>query len=386
VAEEKRDGTPAEGSQEAPAEAVPEETVAGAGDGRPEAAAPEAGPERPAPEPGPSAAGRAALALGAFALVLGLGLAGAGGWFGRQLQQELRRQAEAGADLARRLETVTARQAEIARRLEQAVADAVRERQALQEAFEALARDARRRAGGWRIAEAEYLVRMAARRLRLAGDVDAALAAVAEADAVVRELADPGLIPVREALARARAALEAVPRPDVEGMALELASLGERVEALPLAPAYRRPAPPAGPGAAAEAGQAAEGPAWRRALATAWEALRGLVVVRRADRPIQPLLAPDEQYFLVLNLRLKLDAARVALLERRERTFRAALADARAWLLTYFDPEDAAVKAMAASLARLGEARLRPELPNLAEPLAQLREALAARPQAGRTP
>ena len=225
---------------------------------------------------------------------------------------------------------------------------------------------------------------MAALRLRLARDVEGALAAVEEADAAVRELADPALIPVREALARARAALAAVPRPDVEGMALELAALAERVEALPLAPAYRRAAPPPRPAGGGDAA-GEEGPAWRRALARAWQALRSLVVVRRADRPVQPLLAPDEQYFLVLNLRLKLDAARLALLEGREGAFRAALADARRWLGTYFDPEDAAVAAMDAGLARLAEARLSPPLPDLSEALERIRAALAAREGAGET-
>ncbi|HHQ42237.1 MAG TPA: hypothetical protein ENK20_08095 [Chromatiales bacterium] len=349
------------------------EAAAGA---QPAAGAPEEA-AAPAPPP-PARSARAALAFAVLALLVALGAAAAGGWYAwRETRLEAERAGRTAA-LAARIEALEGREAALARRLDEALAAAARERAALREALEALARRAGRRAGGWRLAEAEHLVRMAALRLRLARDVEGALAAVEEADAAVRELADPALIPVREALARARAALAAVPRPDVEGMALELAALAERVESLPLAPAYRRAAPPPAAGGGEEAG-AEEGPAWRRALARAWQALRSLVVVRRADRPVQPLLAPDEQYFLVLNLRLKLDAARLALLEGREGAFRAALADARRWLGTYFDPEDAAVAAMDAGLARLAGARLSPPLPDLSEALERIRAALAAR-------
>jgi len=380
---------PVEPGPGAPQAAAGEGAAAGAGaeGSGAEAAAgaqPVAGaPEAAAPAPQPSGRGaRAALALAVLALLVALGAAAAGGWYAwRETRLEAERAGRI-ATLAARIEALEGQEAALARRLDEALAAAARERAALREALEALARRAGRRAGGWRLAEAEHLVRMAALRLRLARDVEGALAAVEEADAAVRELADPALIPVREALARARAALAAVPRPDVEGMALELAALAERVESLPLAPAYRRAAPPPAAGGGEEAG-AEEGPAWRRALARAWQALRSLVVVRRADRPVQPLLAPDEQYFLVLNLRLKLDAARLALLEGREGAFRAALADARRWLGTYFDPEDAAVAAMDAGLARLAGARLSPPLPDLSEALERIRAALAAR-EAGR--
>ena len=69
----------------------------------------------------------------------------------------------------------------------------------------------------WMRSEAEYFLRIANAQLNLAGNVDVSLRALELADVQLRELADPALTPVREAISNERAALLAVPRPDAEG-------------------------------------------------------------------------------------------------------------------------------------------------------------------------
>ena len=65
--------------------------------------------------------------------------------------------------------------------------------------------------------------------------------------------------------------------------------------------------------------------------------MRQLVRVENLDRPEAPLLAPQQQYFLRENLKLRLLAARFDLLFRDQAGFRADLAAADAWLRKYFD-------------------------------------------------
>jgi uroporphyrin-III C-methyltransferase len=91
----------------------------------------------------------------------------------------------------------------------------------------------------WRIAEVEYLLRLANRESQLAGRPENALAALTAADERLEALADPGMTPVREAISRDRERLRAIDRPDITGMALTLGSLIERVDRLPIAAGVR---------------------------------------------------------------------------------------------------------------------------------------------------
>ena len=59
-----------------------------------------------------------------------------------------------------------------------------------------------------------------------------------------------------------------------------------------------------------------------RAMASLRNAVGGVVSVRRADEAMQPLIAPEAQYFLRANLALQLQAARLALLRGEESIFR----------------------------------------------------------------
>jgi len=84
-----------------------------------------------------------------------------------------------------------------------------------------------------------------------------------------------------------------------------------------------------------------------------WEEFKSLVRIRRLDHPDLPLLTPSQTYFLRENLKLRLLAARLALLQRDEAGFRADLGAARGWIERYFNRQDAGGKAFAASLDEL---------------------------------
>ena len=253
-----------------------------------------------------------------------------------------------------------------------------RQRELAEQTYQALREEVGQDRNRWVVAEIEYLMRVAAHRLVLAGDVAAAVAALQTADARLHDLADPAWLGVRERVADEIAALRAVPRVDVEGLALSLRSLAKRSDTLPVLGArYRAGDPRAAGGETSAAG--ARGDSWREALDIAWREVKQLVEVRRNDQPVEPMLAPELEYFLYQNLRLQLDAARLALLRGEAPLYLESLRSARDWAATYFDQEHASTQAMLAELDRLREIDIAPPLPDLGEALRELRATPAYR-------
>jgi uroporphyrin-3 C-methyltransferase len=224
----------------------------------------------------------------------------------------------------------------------------------------------------WRVAEVEYLLRLASSELQIAHRPETAMAALEAADARLAALADPALVPVREALAADMERLRAVERPDIAGMALTLSSLIDRVDALPIG--RERLEQPAATDAGVE-----DAGFWQRLRDRGAGVLREMVTIRHQDMPIRPLLAPEQEYFLRRNLALKLETARLALLRGQPETWRASLDEARRWLTTWYDTGDSAVNAMDESLARLTERPVRAERPDISSALQRLRGIREAR-------
>jgi uroporphyrin-3 C-methyltransferase len=220
----------------------------------------------------------------------------------------------------------------------------------------------------WIRAEAEHLMRSANIALELNHDADTALAALEAADDRLRELADPGLTDVRARLAEEIAALRALPRPDIPGIALTLGSLAARVEMLPVV-GERPPETPD------DAAATPEGGAWERALARVGEALRSMVSVHRTAGGGAVALAPEERWFVYRALELELESARLAALRGDAANYRQSLASARRSLETRFVQEDRGVASALAALAELEEAELVTEWPDISGSLAELRRA-----------
>lgn len=235
----------------------------------------------------------------------------------------------------------------------------------------------------WTLREVEYLLQIASQRLQLERDVDSAIVALAAADGRLRELADPSLLSVRRQLAIELTALRSVPQLDRDGLVLALISFAQRVDQLPLINA-----PP--PVSSVNAQATATAPAtrdWRAALDAAWEALKRLVVIRRDNQPTQPMLAPEQEYFLRQNLLLQFESARAALLRDDATSFKASLQSTTRWLRQYFDIKDQSVSSTIEALHDMAEQNIRPALPDINESLRLLRLQLApAHVMEGRAP
>lgn len=313
-------------------------------------------------------------ALAALALLLSLaatGIAGYAAWLAWQAAT-----GDAVAALDERLAAQTQRESAelralrteletLASRTEENLA-ALRESHARQRDLIAGAAAESREAdlGRWRLAEAEYLMRVANHRLLMERDADGAENLLALADEI---LADAGALAyhdVRALLAEEMAVLRAFESVDVQGVFLRLEALKGQIDQLPLRlPAYSAPRP-------------ADEPAQEEssALDTLFQRLAGLVRFRRHDgEAVRPLLAPRQAEYLELNLRLALDRAQLAALRHDREVHRASVAAARDWLRRFVDPTRPATEHLLRELDALLAIDFGGDPPDISRSLSRLR-------------
>jgi len=307
---------------------------------------------------------------GWLALLIALATAGAGYYLWQQINGMRQTLAQSDQDSEVRVQALEQELGNRTASLSQRQAALDQAQQELEHAVSGMHDLASRDRQGWALAEAQFLMRVANARLRLARDVPTAITALNEADARLQALGDPALIGVREQLSREMAALKAVAVPDVEGMALKLDALAQQADTLPLAGAH---VPDTAPRGSAAPGTAeGETPAWRRAVSGIWNELRTLVVIRHHDQPIAPLLSPEQAQLTRQMLRLKLEAARTALIEGDTKLYGDSLSAAQDWLTQRFDPGAAAVSAVGKALKELAATDIAPALPDISGSLRAL--------------
>ena len=334
-----------------------------------------AAPDAGAPAPAVGAAQGVTRAMLAGVAVLALVAAGAAWQDGRRTQQAFR------AEVAQKLSEIDAMTHAAAKAQTQIAADLrdtqakitllearIAESQAQQASLEALYRDLSPSRDEIALTEIEQVLLVASQQLMLAGNVQSALAALQLADTRLQRLERPQFLPLRRALPRDMDRLKAMPFVDVAGMSVKLDQLLAGIDALPLAMDERLPA-----AAPVQAPPPASEPWWRATWRGVWAELRQLVRVEVADRPAAPLLVPSQQYFLRENLKLRLLSARIALLNHDDRSFKADVAAAGAWLRTYFDLRAKPVQAMDATLKQLAATPTAGDMPDLAGSLEALR-------------
>lgn len=254
----------------------------------------------------------------------------------------------------------------------------VEESQAKQRALNQIFEDLTKNREDWAFAEVEQSLLIANQQLQLAGNVKAALTALQTADDQLQRMERPQFTNLRRSLAQDIERLKAQTPLDVVGISARLESLIARIDGLPLKPEVRPQSEPPAP-----ADDAADN-VWNRFWRDAWSEIKQLIRVQRMEKPDLPLLAPDQRFFLRENVKLRLLAARLALLGRDEKSFRNDLQAARSWLDRYFDTGDSGVTQMAASLAGLEEIKVNVEVPDISGTIEALRSLRAARERVSR--
>ena len=226
----------------------------------------------------------------------------------------------------------------------------------------------------WLLAESEYLLRLANQRILMENTSQGALALLKSADKILQEADDVAIYPVRKALASDLAALEAIPTFDLEGSYLKLAALNEQVSKLRLIPLTDKNKLPS---LIQEITPESVSESWTQGIQESWakavDKLEKLIVIQHRDEAIEPLLSPEQTYYLQQNLHLMLEQAQLALLQKNQTVFDLSLEKATAWTSTYFEEGDAATQALLRGLNELKALRIAPEMPDISGSLKALK-------------
>lgn len=202
------------------------------------------------------------------------------------------------------------------------------------------------------VADIEQTLLLAQQQLQLAGNVRAALIGLDAATTRLAQIDKPQFNGLREVIMGDMERLRLLPAADIGSLNARLEVLIQRIDQLKPESETEppiRPAPPRQQGAV---------DTLARFSADAWQEFKSLVRIRRLDHPELPLLSPSQLYFLRENIKLRLLAARMSLLQRDERGFRADIAAAREWTARYFNPRDEATRAVLASLDDMSQAQV----------------------------
>ena len=227
----------------------------------------------------------------------------------------------------------------------------------------------------WRLAEAEYLLRLANQRILMENRAEGALALLRSTDTILKELDDVSLYPLRQSLASDISKLESVPNLDVEGTYLRVAALIERSKDLPtLTLEQQRQLPELIDNVITEQVDAETQQNITSGFAKAISKLESLIVIQRHDQPVEPILSPDQGHYLRQNIQMLLEQAQLALLRQQQNVFTTSLSRAQSLLIQYFDKDNYTTSVLIQSLGELTTLNVSPKIPDISGSLKALQQ------------
>lgn len=230
----------------------------------------------------------------------------------------------------------------------------------------------------WRLAEAQYLLRLANQRVLMEQRPEGALTLMRSADKVLAELDDVSLYKLRQTIAQDIAKLEAVPKLDVEGSYLRLAALINQTSELPtLSLEQQRQLPQLLQEITPEAVDETLKQDIQSAFGRAMSSLENLVVIQQHDRPVEPLLSPEQGHYLRQNLQLLLEQAQLALLRQQQSIYETSLTRSIELLTRFFDIDNSATAALKDALEQLKTLQVAPQMPSISSSLEALQQHMA---------
>lgn len=216
----------------------------------------------------------------------------------------------------------------------------------------------------WLVAQADYLVKLAGRKLWSDQDVTTAAALLKSADASLADMNDPSVMNVRRALTQDISTLSAISQVDYDGIILKLNQLSNGVDNLRLADNDSDDAP-----MDSDSGELSSSiREWRQNLVKSWHNfMDDFITIRRRDNTAQPLLAPNQDVYLRENIRSRLLIAAQAVPRHQEEIYKQSLETVSTWVRAWYDTNDASTKAFLTQLDELSQQNINMDLPDSLE-------------------
>ena len=224
---------------------------------------------------------------------------------------------------------------------------------------------------GWVIAEALYLVELAQHKLEFMRDLDGAVAALEAADQRVRTLDDPSFSYIHTVLNTDIKNLKAFPRPNLSAISRKLELIINQHVPMLIEKPYHQQSRSL-PLRSTSQANTDQSTGEEGLLVDLLKELNKHLIIRRHDQPLQPIPDKRMQLYHYQLLRLKLEAARLAILREDEVEFHHQLQSALDWIGMHYSAVNA--KPLTEKLEGLKTIKIRPKLPDASHSLHMLLE------------
>ncbi len=298
--------------------------------------------------------------LSILAIILSLGIGGIMVTYVEQLssqidmiqsdiQKERQQQANYRASLTEAQATITKLESELTERIGNSDSTIAQQQNKIEELTLLLSDLKGRHPNDWLLAEADYLIKLAGRKLFLEKDIISAVRLLETADQRVASLNEPNLMPLRKSIAKDAQALKAMARVDREGLVLKLITLQQHIDSLPIDNAVI-------PEEVKEAEQTVSNDItnWKDNLSTSFNHFfEKFITVRVREGEVVPLLSPKQHFYLRENIKSKIETAITAVNKEDNELYQASLQLTEDWSKKFFAIDTANVRSFLEELASL---------------------------------
>lgn len=332
-----------------------------------------------------------------LALLIALGIGGAGYYFGSQkltaLSQQIAaldsKQNQQATQTAIELPTFDAEKAQLAElqknyqasltkisTLEQEQSVYAQKINALQQQLQQLGAVPKVEPTVWLLADADFLLNNALRKMVLDNDIDATKSLLIEADNVLTQVSDSNILPVREAIKSDLNQLAGLNDVDQNSFMQRLGQLANRVDDMPLLDHTS--------GEPMEETDVSDSVAdWEQNIErSATSFLNHFIRISDKNSAHDKVfIAPNQEVYLRENIRLRLQIAILAVPRQQNELYKQSLEAVGTWVRSYFDVENDNVKAFLKELDDLAEQSIYIDAPTQLQSLILLEKLLNKAPK-----
>lgn len=227
----------------------------------------------------------------------------------------------------------------------------------------------------WLLSQADYLVKLAGRKIWQDNDFITARLLLQSADSSLAEANDPSLLPIRQAINHDINTLSAVSQIDFDGIILNIIQLADRVSNLAVTKIQNDLNLSLDLPNDTGSKEISTSPTdWKQNLVNNWNGfVEKFISVKRKDnisfsqcvsesknyaekqacQSLQALLTPERQMYVRENIRLQLLVAAQAVPRHQNEIYQKALTNIVDWVKSYFNINDVETKAFLADLVKL---------------------------------
>lgn len=223
--------------------------------------------------------------------------------------------------------------------------------------------------GEWQMLKARYYLQLAQINAHFGEGQDETIELLNHADDVLSMSHNPDLFQVRQTIAKEIAQIKSSPKVDITGILSDLDAAQDAVMNLPV----KKPKNNMNQKSQATK-QSQNSTAWREKLKDSVHLLEKMVIVRKHEGGLKPLLSAQQESIARQSIGLEFQEAQWAVLNKNINIYQMALKQALKKIKRYFDKSSQPVQEMISQIEQLQQIKLNPPKPQLKNSLEQLNQ------------